>query len=332
MHRSKIEWVDDTWNPITGCLETCNYCYARKRSSRFTGDMRMNMASPRYDKSMPVQVLEDPFISPAGGNLNYPFGFLPTYHRYRLDYPQRRKNGCNILVGENGEMFGEWVPDGYLEEIFQACRGNGIHNYLFLTKVPGRYADLLTKGILPTEGNFWYGSTLARNTDLCGNIPGVRRFLCIEPILEEIRLPEDVRVADWIIIGAETGNRKGRVVPDQGWINHILSYADKHKIPVYMKGSLASTVGGEMMRRCFPAELMVKEKSLLIRNKMEEDCFLCGRHGAKKKMIMLAAGSVRREMPKKLCYVCHNCFLDFCSKYNLAVPELKELENIRHGG
>jgi hypothetical protein len=37
MNRTKVEWVknpDDSqgysWNPITGCLDNCEYCYARK--------------------------------------------------------------------------------------------------------------------------------------------------------------------------------------------------------------------------------------------------------------------------------------------------------------
>jgi len=31
MNKSKIEWCDSTWNPVTGCLHGCEYCYARVR-------------------------------------------------------------------------------------------------------------------------------------------------------------------------------------------------------------------------------------------------------------------------------------------------------------
>ena len=27
--KTKIEWCDSTWNPVTGCLHGCEYCYAR---------------------------------------------------------------------------------------------------------------------------------------------------------------------------------------------------------------------------------------------------------------------------------------------------------------
>ncbi|KKK91159.1 hypothetical protein LCGC14_2715740, partial [marine sediment metagenome] len=37
MNKTKIEWVKNpdgtqgyTWNPITGCLNGCDYCYARR--------------------------------------------------------------------------------------------------------------------------------------------------------------------------------------------------------------------------------------------------------------------------------------------------------------
>lgn len=35
---SKIEWTDETWNPVTGCSkvsEGCRNCYAEKLSHRF---------------------------------------------------------------------------------------------------------------------------------------------------------------------------------------------------------------------------------------------------------------------------------------------------------
>ncbi len=43
---------------------------------------------------------------------------------------------------------------------------------------------------------------------------------------------------DWVIIGAETGNRKGKIIPKIEWILDILHYCQKTKIPVYLKDSL----------------------------------------------------------------------------------------------
>jgi hypothetical protein len=52
MQKSKIEWTDYVWNPVTGCLHNCQYCYARKMANRLRG---------RYgypaDEPTPEQVL-----------------------------------------------------------------------------------------------------------------------------------------------------------------------------------------------------------------------------------------------------------------------------------
>ena len=35
--KTKIDWCDSTWNPVTGCLHGCAYCYARRIAERFGG-------------------------------------------------------------------------------------------------------------------------------------------------------------------------------------------------------------------------------------------------------------------------------------------------------
>lgn len=328
MHRSKIEFCDDTWNPVTGCLDLCDYCYARKRAVRFTGDMLRNKNSPWYQKGKALQVLEDPFIADTGGMLNYPFGFEPTYHRYRLNYPKLRKNGTTILIGEAGETFGDWIPDNVLDEIFSACRDRDIHKYLFLTRNPRRYDELFTAGRLPLEENFWYGTTVTRNLDW---IPvkaiTAHTFLNIEPYLEKIELPGDQKITDWIIIGAETGNRQGKVEPKREWIEGITGYADRVGIPVFMKNNLCHIIGEENMRQEFPKELGHKEISPLVKARLESDCVVCKKHGQKKDMIVLAARSKRGEMPKQLSHVCKKCFVEFCNRYGIKVPELEGLRS-----
>lgn len=328
MHRSKIEYCDDTWNPITGCLESCDYCYARKRAVRFTGDIRRNKNSPRYRKGEILQVLEDPFMADTGGILNYPFGFEPTYHQYRLNYPKLRKNGCTILVGEAGETFGDWVPDSVIEEIFAACQKRDIHKYLFLTRNPKRYDALFAAGRLPTERNFWYGTTVTSNLDwIPVEIIPANTFLNIEPYLEKIELPGDRKITDWIIIGAETGSRRGKIEPKKEWIEEIVRYADQAGIPVFMKNSLSHIVGEKNMRREIPMELTQKEVSPLVKALRESDCAVCKVHGQKKDMIALAARSKRGEMPKQLCHVCKKCFLKFCNQHDIDIPELEGLKD-----
>ena len=37
MDKTKIDWADATWNPVTGCLHSCLYCYARGMAKRYEG-------------------------------------------------------------------------------------------------------------------------------------------------------------------------------------------------------------------------------------------------------------------------------------------------------
>ena len=37
MKKTRIEWADSTWNPVTGCYHDCPYCYAERTARRFSG-------------------------------------------------------------------------------------------------------------------------------------------------------------------------------------------------------------------------------------------------------------------------------------------------------
>ena len=108
MNKTKIEWCDSTWNPVTGCYHGCEYCYARRIACRF-GDfstidgnivkvINANTSTPLYEVKYKVK-------SP------YPGKFTPTLHRYRLDEPVRWKKPRNIFVCSMADLFGDWVPD-----------------------------------------------------------------------------------------------------------------------------------------------------------------------------------------------------------------------------
>lgn len=62
------------------------------------------------------------------------------------------------------------------------------------------------------------------------------RFVSIEPIHE--RINHDFRGLDWIIIGAETGHRQGKIVPEKEWISEIIERARARGLPVYIKDNV----------------------------------------------------------------------------------------------
>ena len=231
MQKTKIDWCDSTWNPVTGCYHTCEYCYARGIATRFGGKVN--------PKCTNILELDNPFVE-DGKIKPYPLGFMPTLHRYRMD-EYKNKKGRNIFVCSMADLFGEWVPDSWIEEVFEACKKAPQHNYIFLTKNPGRYMKLDLEGKLPTDNNFWYGSTATGPDDAFWWSDSHKTFVSIEPILHPFDEVGDgaVKKVDWVIIGAETGRRKDKVVPEREWIKSLVNDCRRTGIPVFMKSSLA---------------------------------------------------------------------------------------------
>ena len=247
MKETKIEWADATWNPVTGCLHGCEYCYARGIARRFGGRGAEDINGKLF-------LLKEPRLRTDESYNPYPFGFLPTFHSYRLGIPSEWKKPRTIFVCSMADLFGAWVPDKWIAEVFAACAGATQHRYLFLTKNPKRYVELYAKGILPVRDNFWYGST-STGPDVpfyYSRMPddNPHTFVSIEPLLKPFG---DIEAfPEWVIIGAETGNRKGKVTPEKEWVDTIVKQARKRGVPIFMKDSLLPVVGAENMLREFP--------------------------------------------------------------------------------
>ncbi len=132
------------------------------------------------------------------------------------------------------------MPDSWVEEVFRACEAAPWHNYLFMTRYPQRYEQMSSLSRLPTFENFWYGTTITRTADLERIVFLPRRqhrqFISIEPLLGGIDI-SDIDFMDWIIIGAETGSRRKKVIPRQEWIKAIVREAKAIGISVFMKHS-----------------------------------------------------------------------------------------------
>jgi len=242
MNKTKIDWCDSTWNPVTGCLHGCEYCYARGIAERFGGKQKYANV---FDESEPIKGSD-------GKALAYPHSFSPTFHRYRLnDYIG--KQGRNIFVCSMADLFGDWVPDSWIQEVFKACEKAPQHNYIFLTKNPKRYEKILDRYMPP---NMWFGwsqtGPMGNKCDFSTH-HSIKTFISIEPLLEPFK-EFHIRGIDWVIIGAETGRRKDKVVPERKWIEDIVNECRKSDIPLFMKSSLTE-IWEEPLIQEFPAEL-----------------------------------------------------------------------------
>lgn len=279
MNKTKIEWADSTWNPVTGCLNGCEYCYARRIANRFAGCDKWSTYGPYhqatwkrlnpkseldkalfeiYPKCPPINIRFDPKLQKnVYTKAPYPWGFQPTLHSDRLNEPQSWKKPKTIFVCSMADLFGEWVPDKWIYDVFEACNRFPQHRYLFLTKNIKRYIALAKDGWIPDADNFWYGTTVTNPEEEFFYSSTRNTFLSMEPLLEPFGDTGDFDgyPPKWIIIGAMTGPGSKQHQPKQEWINEIVETAIDLKIPVFMKDSLIPIVGEENMRREFPWEV-----------------------------------------------------------------------------
>ena len=266
--KTKIDWCDSSWNPVTGCLHGCEYCYAARIVKRFgkpikTEHDHLHVIDRPMRNTDTYEYMRIAGIS-EGRKLPYPFGFEPTFHRYKLDEPQKWKKPRNIFVCSMADLFGAWVPDEWIIEVLNACRKAPQHRYLFLTKNPARYDALEDAGIITGEDiNFWLGSTTTDITKSMLHFNSVlHTFQSCEPMLApwpEAREPNQEsmrlgRLPEWVIFGAETGNRKGKVIPKKEWVDNAVQMCRNMGAKVFMKESLRGIMGPDFVQE-FPWEV-----------------------------------------------------------------------------
>ena len=250
MNKSKIEWCDYTWNPVTGCLHNCDYCYAKRIAERFK----------RSDSNYQYLWKQKCYKSLDGNP--FPVGFEPTFYPNRLNEPANTKKPSKIFVCSMADLFGDWVPTEWQLEVYKACGKADWHKYMFLTKNPKAYSKVFYRSELDYRYNFWLGTTVT--DDKSFNEKGyelfvatgldqerhAHRFLSIEPLLGEItdKVLRNIQLIDWAIIGAETGNSKGKVVPKREWVESMVEQCKAASIPVFMKNSLKDLMGDDFIQ------------------------------------------------------------------------------------
>ena len=230
MQKSKIEWTDYTVNPVKGyCPMACPYCYARRMYDRFRWDKTI-----RYDDTSWFGIVHLP--------------------------PSR------IFVGSTIELFGDWIITAWMNCILDQVKLNSQHTFIFLTKKPqnlGKWS--------PFPPNTWVGvSATTDNSTLDAllslmKISAKVKFISFEPLHGHCTFPwgisannldkkvvSTIKALAWIIIGAETGNRKGKPPLEQvqGWAREIIKAADEAGVPVFTKDNLK--LPANEMRREWP--------------------------------------------------------------------------------
>lgn len=233
-----ISWAAWTWNPVTGCLHGCDYCYARDLATK-----------PSFAAT-------------------YPAGFTPLFHHERLDAPANTNvpKGVDadprkgrVFVCSMADLYGRWVPREWIDAVHASMAANPQWEYLTLTKFPDRYVGL---ELPPTT---WLGTSVDEQRRVriaeraFAEVRGVKvRWLSLEPLREPLVF-SDLSMFDWVVIGSQTETRQPDGVvrafaPPFEWVARIVAQARECGTAVYLKPNLLGEVGPQSPGMAMPRE------------------------------------------------------------------------------
>ena len=205
MKTTKMQEYDSTINVIVGCTLNCDYCCSKKLNDRFH------------------------FIE----KWEY-MQFFPN----KLE--QLKCKNPKAIFMDSMSDFGLWKKE-HLHQVLMAIDKYPHHAYIFLTKTN---KDIRNKFNENEKQNIFTGKSITK-----GNFPGVEMnydFLSIEPLHAPIGIDFNLLPnLKQVIIGGETGNRKGKIKPKREWVDSIVKQCDKHNVKVFMKESLRELMGAK---------------------------------------------------------------------------------------
>lgn len=238
--KTKIEWTESTWNPISGCdkiSKGCDNCYAERMAYRLQ----------------------------AMGTKGYEKGFAVTLHPEALNKPLKLKKSQMIFVNSMSDIFHDKVPDEFIFEIFDVMNKASHHTFQVLTKRPKRLEKLNDR--LKWSDNIWMGVTIEANeyvsrADYLRKCDAKVKFISIEPLIDSLD-KLDYSGLDWIIVGGESGF--GARPMQKEWLIDVRDKCKELNIPFFFKqwGGVNKKLAGRKLDGKIYDELpYVEEKTL----------------------------------------------------------------------
>jgi len=208
-----IDWAAWSWNPVTGCKFGCDYCYARTQA----------LCHTQF----------------------YPQGFAPHFRPERLNAPANMGSPTgasradrSVFVSSMGDMFGDWVPQEWIDQVLEAVRAAPDWTFIFLTKNPARMVPI------DWPDNAWVGTTVDRQARVYPaeaaflNVKATVKFVSCEPFLEELTFSH-MDVFDWVLIGGSKPQPNWpEQQPEWTWVTSLLEQARSGGCKVFCKPNL----------------------------------------------------------------------------------------------
>jgi len=255
--KSKIEWTDASWNPVTGCTKVspgCDHCYAETFAERWRGTK-----GHHFENGFDVQLRPE-----------------------RLDQPLKWRKPRRIFVNSMSDLFHDAIPDEYIAKVFGVMAAAPRHTFQIVTKRHGRMRSLL-------NDHDWRSSVYLREsvTDLAGpprdipswplpnvwlgvsvedqrwadiripallETPAAVRWISAEPLLGSVDLTDVAGInalepdwmggptggtgaphplLDWVVAGGESGPGARPMHPD--WARGLRDQCQHAGVPFFMK-------------------------------------------------------------------------------------------------
>lgn len=236
MGKSKIEWTERVWNPVTGCTKVsqgCKNCYAERMYERFNGH----------------------------GSFKH-----VICHEDRLEIPLRVKKPSVFFVNSMSDLFHEDVPFEFIDDVFAVMALCPQHTFQVLTKRAERMVEWYKRGLAgfansiekyEEQGafdfdinepfaevfpNVWMGVSVEaqkaadERIPLLMEVPAAVRWLSCEPLLGALDLMPylvELNGIDWVVVGGESGPGAR---PMQGaWANALAGQCKVTWVPFFFK-------------------------------------------------------------------------------------------------
>ena len=299
MAESNIQWTHFTWNPARGCTKVspgCDFCYM----------MRESMDGHRYD---PETVTRTKTVFDAPLRLQKRRRYLAerislgaATDKQREEY-DRIKKIVLIFTSSLTDIFHPDI-DPYRDEIWAIIRQCPEFIFQILTKRIERAKDCLPPDWGSGYSNVWLGCTVEnqeyynKRVPYLLSTPAIVHFVSYEPALGEIRFghidaeleghPDYIQInpltgkhsdmgrpwgtvpkLDWVIIGGESGNDKGKWRFRKArlqWYESAIEQCQEAGVAVFMKQmgtwlskelKMSDRHGGDINE--FPKHLKVRE-------------------------------------------------------------------------